>query len=144
MTDQFERTSAHNELEFSTLLELFLPEHHEHIVKHDVAWWLHALRAKEAKRQAFSVAAYRRGGGAALRERPKVIVGTIHSVKGGEADTVILFPDLSIAGFWEGLKRPGEPHASVIRQFYVGITRARHNLVLCAPSGPEHIEWSQT
>lgn len=31
-------------------------------------------------------------------EGPKVIVGTIHSVKGSEADDVVLFPNLSQAG----------------------------------------------
>ena len=37
-------------------------------------------------------------GPQALMESPQVIVGTIHSVKGGEADAVVLFPDLSQAG----------------------------------------------
>jgi superfamily I DNA/RNA helicase len=142
MTDQFERTQAHDQPAFSTMLELFTDEAKPHVIAIDVDWWHEQLRLKEAKRLDFAVRAYKRGGGPALRQRPRIIIGTIHSVKGGEADTVLLFPDLSNAGYYEGLKIQGEPHASVIRQFYVGITRARNRLLLCRPSGPEHIEWS--
>jgi len=39
----------------------------------------------------FPVAAAMAGGPDALEESPRVIVGTIHSVKGGEADVVFLF-----------------------------------------------------
>jgi superfamily I DNA/RNA helicase len=64
-----------------------------------------------------------------LLERPQVIVGTIHSVKGGEADVVILFPDLSQAGD-AAYQRYGPPRDAVIRTFYVGMTRAREALYL--------------
>ena len=69
-------------------------------------------------------------GPKALQETPKVIVGTIHSVKGGEADIVYLFPDLSQAGDSQ-YKRDGAPRDSVIRVFYVGATRARETLYIC-------------
>ena len=59
-----------------------------------------------------------------------MIVGTIHSVKGGEADVVYLFPDLSQAGAAQ-YERSGAPHDSVIRLFYVGATRARETLYIC-------------
>ena len=68
-----------------------------------------------------------------LRERPQVIIGTIHSVKGGEADVVYLFPDLSRAAGNEWA-RGGESRDNIIRQMYVGMTRARESLVLCEPS----------
>lgn len=72
-------------------------------------------------------------GAAALRERPRVTVGTIHSVKGGEAQVVYLWPDLSRAGLgeWED---GGDGEDSVRRVFYVGMTRASEELVLCQPS----------
>lgn len=76
---------------------------------------------------AFQVA--RRRGGAALFERPKVIVGTIHSVKGGEADTVFLLPDLSYAAEREAQTIGGRD--ALRRVYYVGMTRARKKLVLC-------------
>jgi superfamily I DNA/RNA helicase len=75
------------------------------------------------------IAARRRGH--ALVDEPRVIVGTIHSVKGGEADIVYLFPDLSKAGDAQYQQR-GTPRDSVIRLFYVGVTRARETLYLCS------------
>ena len=57
-----------------------------------------------------------------------------NSVKGGEADVVYLFPDLSMAGNLE-LGGSQEQQDSLTRLFYVGMTRSRESLVLCAPSG---------
>jgi len=62
-------------------------------------------------------------------DQPKVVVGTIHSVKGGQADCVYLFPDVSQAGDAQ-YSRAGDPHDSVIRLFYVGATRARETLFI--------------
>ena len=70
--------------------------------------------------------------------KPRVIVGTIHSVKGGEADNVILLPDLSPMGY---LSYTGSEADSVYRLFYVGITRARENLYLCQPDSPQAVAW---
>jgi superfamily I DNA/RNA helicase len=73
-----------------------------------------------------------------LTKRPGVLVGTIHSVKGGEADVVALFPDISpvshraLAGV-DGVS-PAEARDAIIRQFYVGMTRAREELVVCEPA----------
>lgn len=74
-----------------------------------------------------------RNGIAALTEEPKLYVGTIHSFKGAEADCVYLFPDLSPSGMqeWEGL---GEGRDSIVRMMYVGLTRAKQEVVLCRPS----------
>ena len=69
-------------------------------------------------------------GPQALLETPQVIIGTIHSVKGGQADCVYLFPDLSQAGDAQ-YARGGASRDSVIRQFYVGATRAREKLYIC-------------
>ena len=56
-----------------------------------------------------------------------------NSVKGGEADAVMLFPDLSTRGYeqWRGTRQQQD---SVRRVFYVGMTRARDSLYLCSPS----------
>ena len=64
-------------------------------------------------------------------------MGTIHSVKGGEADVVYLFPDLSVSGMdeWDGTV---EQRAPIYRLFYVGMTRARETLVLC----PQAKKWA--
>jgi superfamily I DNA/RNA helicase len=61
-----------------------------------------------------------------------VVVGTIHSVKGGEADAVFLVPDLSTAGD-AAYSRNGATRDAVIRLFYVGLTRARETVYICSP-----------
>jgi superfamily I DNA/RNA helicase len=73
-----------------------------------------------------------------LERPPGIIVGTGHSVKGGEADVVYIFPDLSAAGTrqWNG---PRPEKDTVIRLAYVMMTRAREELVICAPAGRSHI-----
>jgi len=68
-------------------------------------------------------------------DSPKVVVGTIHSVKGGEADVVYLFPDLSRPGDAQHQKM-GPPRESVVRLFYVGMALARHTLYICQPETP--------
>lgn len=70
------------------------------------------------------------GGPAVLREKPKIVIGTIHSVKGGEANTVFLFPDISFAANQE--REDGVAGEDAVRRmFYVGMTRAAEKLVLC-------------
>lgn len=70
-----------------------------------------------------------------LRPGKGLIIGTIHSVKGGEADIVYLFPDLSPSG-WNTLRQGGPAEVDgLARMFYVAITRAREGVVLCQPSG---------
>jgi DNA helicase II / ATP-dependent DNA helicase PcrA len=78
-------------------------------------------------------------------EQPNITVGTIHSVKGGETDHVIISPDISFqaqqSGNW------GE----INRVFYVGVTRTRDTLHLLAPSPARnrrfvspHIQWPES
>ena len=67
-----------------------------------------------------------------------VVVGTIHSVKGGEADDVIIFPDISLAGQRE-VEASSDGRDAAIRQFYVGMTRARERLIICNPAGRFHV-----
>jgi superfamily I DNA/RNA helicase len=95
-------------------------------------WWRRRLNATFFQRAQFpaDIAAVR--GPQALLDVPRVVVGTIHSVKGGEADVVYLFPDLSGEGD-AAYQQSGAPRDSVIRQFYVGMTRARETLYICQP-----------
>jgi len=60
---------------------------------------------------------------------PRIVVGTIHSVKGGEADQVFLWPDLSPAASkaWHASE---QDRAATQRAIYVGMTRARKALYL--------------
>jgi len=99
---------------------------------HDLLdWWQLRLVSDMKKRAEFPALVANKRGPHALAEQPGVILGTIHSVKGGQADCIYLFPDLSQAGDAQ-YRRDGAPRDSVIRQFYVGVTRAREKLYVCA------------
>jgi superfamily I DNA/RNA helicase len=76
--------------------------------------------------------------GHSLDEDPKVVVGTIHSVKGATADTVVIFPDLTPAIVREMDEGNTGP---LIRAFYVAATRARNRLVLASPGGRMSFDW---
>jgi superfamily I DNA/RNA helicase len=60
---------------------------------------------------------------------PRIKVSTIHGSKGGEADNVALFTDLSPAAEKDSRNNPDDVH----RVFYVGVTRTRKNLFLVDP-----------
>ena len=67
-----------------------------------------------------------------VEKTPGLYVGTVHSFKGAEADTVILLPDLSRP--WDQAWNGGD-RDSVVRLFYVAATRAKETLILCQPAG---------
>ena len=93
-------------------------------------WWRARVTTNVDSRVRFPTEVAARRGPQALLDTPKVVVGTIHSVKGGQSDVVYLFPDLSQAGDAQ-YARGGAARDSVIRQFYVGVTRTREKLYLC-------------
>lgn len=70
-----------------------------------------------------------------LVKQTPITVGTIHSVKGGEADIVVLFPDLSFQGYKQYKAKGFGGRDAIIRLFYVGMTRTRDELIICNPSG---------
>lgn len=109
----------------------------------DLDWWRRSLLATRAKAADYPIVVQRRRGVAALAAEPLVHVGTIHSFKGAEADHVVLFPDVSPQGMrqWQG---PQAGRDAVVRQFYVGMTRARSTLVLAGPSSPYAVPWGLT
>ena len=95
-------------------------------------WWRKRLAADFHKRVQFPADVADLRGPDSLMNTPSVVVGTIHSVKGGQADVVYLFPDLSQAGDAQ-YRREGPPRDSVIRLLYVGLTRAREIVYICQP-----------
>lgn len=64
-----------------------------------------------------------------LQDPPNVYVGTIHSVKGGEADNVLVCTDMTRKSF-VGYEQDAD---SEHRVFYVAATRARKNLLVLMP-----------
>jgi superfamily I DNA/RNA helicase len=57
---------------------------------------------------------------------PRIKLSTIHGTKGGEAENVVLFRDLTAAA----LKSAGD---DLHRVFYVGVTRTKSSLYLVEP-----------
>ena len=57
---------------------------------------------------------------------PRITASTIHGSKGGEADNVVLFTDLSPAADEDMRINPDDMH----RVFYVGVTRTKKNLYI--------------
>jgi superfamily I DNA/RNA helicase len=112
-------------------LSLFEPEHHEVLREFSLDWWESKLRTKKKSTYAYPLEVVKRHGVEGLRDEPKVVVGTIHSVKGGEADVVYVFPDISRRAAEEIRNSSGR--AAAIRQFYVAFTRAREQLCICRP-----------
>ncbi|WP_448506579.1 UvrD-helicase domain-containing protein [Immundisolibacter sp.] len=71
--------------------------------------------------------------GRRLSDAPRVRIGTIHSVKGGEADNVALMTDLSWRTFQGYQTCPDDEH----RVFYVGATRAKKRLCIIDAKSPQ-------
>jgi len=104
-------------------------------------WFDRNLVSSMRSNMDFPLAIARNQGPRKLREEPQVLLGTIHSVKGGEADVVYLFPDLSSAGLAQWQSSDGEDSDSVYRLFYVGATRAKSTLKICRPAqGSAHFK----
>jgi superfamily I DNA/RNA helicase len=115
-----------------TLRECFEDGALKEIAARNTLWWRDNIVESKSRAAEYPCNILTRRGRNALVDPPKVIVGTIHSLKGSEADSVYLFPDVSNAGWveWSGAQ---EQQAGVFRLFYVGLTRAREKLTLCEP-----------
>jgi DNA helicase II / ATP-dependent DNA helicase PcrA len=87
----------------------------------------------------YPIAIVRELGPGALASRPLVTVGSIHSVKGGEAAEVHLFPDLSPSGMAEW-SQDNEGEDAVRRLFYVAMTRAKHSVHICQPASAHSLK----
>jgi superfamily I DNA/RNA helicase len=123
------------------LLELFTSEAAE-ILWDDpnVDWFVSKIQANKQSVYEYPCNILKARGAKALIDEPKITVGTIHSVKGGEADAVYVFPDLSTNGLreWQG-ELTRDP---IIRLFYVAFTRARKELHLCVRATSCAVQWS--
>lgn len=147
--DEFGVSRAGQEVAFSTLLTLLGVEGDEpHALlgidqrRNAIAfpwalqWYEDHLLARGYKSVRYALDVVRNGG--SLDEAPLLTVGTIHSVKGGEADHVILAPELSKEGYYGSWLGGGKARDAIVRAYYVGLTRARETVTLLEPGCPEH------
>jgi superfamily I DNA/RNA helicase len=105
----------------------------------NLQWLENHLLPSKARGMAFPMDVYRRGGLELLQKKPQVTIGTVHSVKGGEAGVVYLIPDLSLASASQW-GHYGPERDAITRLMYVGMTRAKESLILVAPATSSYVE----
>lgn len=86
--------------------------------------WSEAMDRIPEKERAYITALLRRGE--KFNGVPRITVSTIHGSKGGEADNVVVFSDLTPAADRQMRVDPDDIH----RVFYVAVTRTKHNLFI--------------
>jgi superfamily I DNA/RNA helicase len=99
-------------------------------------WWFeNRLQSKIKESTArYLIRVYQRWGLKGLNDPPRVFVGTVHSVKGGEADRVYFFTDTSRAQHRAIQQWGGEECEELVRTAYVAMTRARESLTFSQPT----------
>jgi len=107
----------------------------------DLHWFMEHLKLDQKRRSMlnYRIRVGMKHGVDGFKEAPEIIIGTIHSVKGGQADNVYLLPDLSGKGVesWkENMDR-----APFYRQMYIGMTRASERLFLIPPKKKALLTW---
>ena len=68
-----------------------------------------------------------------ISQTPRITLSTIHGAKGGEADHVLLLPDITKSAVDNNDTDPDELH----RLFYVAVTRAKKALHILEPRNYE-------
>jgi superfamily I DNA/RNA helicase len=158
--DRFAETRAHQAVPLDTLAELLGTASLDHpALRMDLDWWEGNLLHSRRARMEYPLEVARRHGARALLDcpgcrgqgcddcamtgsmwrTPRVVTGTVHSVKGAECASVIVSPDLSRPGYWNGWATAGPSRDQIRRLGYVAATRARRKLTLLEPSVPEHM-----
>jgi hypothetical protein len=111
------------------LAQVFQPDSLSGALQGGLPWFEHQVLQSKALTLAYPLSIYRQYGQEGLSTEPDIIVGTAHSLKGAEADTVIFFNDLSRSqqiALYEG----GDEADDIARMRYVACTRARQALYI--------------
>lgn len=93
--------------------------------------WHQALTKVSEEDREYFIALLKRGESVS---RPRIKISTIHSVKGGECDNVVILPDMTKRTFQGYEGDPDSEH----RVFYVGATRAKENLYILEPQSDNY------
>ena len=103
-----------------------LRDHHGLLATREMEWH-EALDKIPGVDVAYVNALVRRGED--LTKEPRIKLSTIHGAKGGEAENVVLYTDLTVAAE-ESMERDAD---SIHRVFYVAVTRSMRNLFIVEP-----------
>ena len=99
----------------------------------DTMRWHQALDKVDVESQNYILNALKRGDNV---KNPRIKISTIHSMKGGECDNVVVIPDLSPAAYNAYNENPDSEH----RVFYVAVTRAKQTLHLMEPESNKYYQ----
>ena len=100
-----------------------LQDHHGLLATDEMIWHEAMDRIPDTDR-AYVTALLRRGE--KFNAKPRIRLSTIHGTKGGEAENVVILPDLTAAA----MEEYGD---DLHRVFYVGVTRTLQNLYILEP-----------
>ena len=96
--------------------------------------WHERLNKIDTKRREYYIMLLKRGEN--LDQDPRIKISTIHGVKGGEADNVMLLTDIAPRTYREMHSLPDDE----IRVFYVAVTRAKKSLHIVQPNTNMYFE----
>jgi len=96
------------------------------VLKYDL--WHESLEGIELSMRAYYLSIMH--SGRKITDVPNVTIQTIHGVKGGEADHVVILPDMSKRTYEQYQKDPVDE----VRVAYVAVTRAKKKLSIVLPS----------
>ena len=93
----------------------------------DYADWYDAFKRIDPLLREYFLAAKRQGE---QLNKPRILINTIHGVKGGEAEHVAIRTDMAARSYKYMEMFPDDEH----RVFYVALTRAKESIHLISPS----------
>ncbi len=129
-----------NDSVLAKLSEWMTEEALPYVLTADIAWYLDHVESSRQEQYAYAALVFKKWGLDALTDLPKVTVGTIHSVKGGEADVVFLAPDISRTAYTQA-KKETLARDTLARLFYVGLTRAKESVYILQPYARSSAWW---
>jgi superfamily I DNA/RNA helicase len=136
------RLNANTVVSFTEVADLFLtPEALAAATEPSIDWLSGALLKSKERVASYPLQIARMYGASALAEQPRIVVGTIHSVKGATSDIVYVSPDVSPAAAQTLRNQDGRDET--IRQFYVALTRAYRELRVLSPATSQHVRSSE-
>jgi len=94
----------------------------------NMSWWQVLKRNFNPNQVAYFTSLLKNYGQKLIDKEPKIIIDTIHSVKGGEANNVVIYSKTNWAASFSN-KNLNEK-SDEKRVYYTGVTRARDSLHL--------------